>query len=217
MSKIDIDIQDGPVTPDFDGGSRGWQARLILDPESREVTVYAAIGGAVSAPLWHGRWLSVSLSAAASGEHLRELLNGEEAMGLLHDIFDCYRGCRWDGHNNVGEWEYEVHDETEHGTVKTWPHHAMVESLQRLVEDVPRFWSAADWLEPAWSECKREVQKVIEKTEEGSGREDALKALVDEWVTDAHANDALIDESDLLKVVETMVKDLQDEDGDEGA
>jgi len=211
MEKIDIDIDDGPVTPDHDGRGRGWQAILILDPEAREVTVHAAIGGAVPAPLWHGRWLSVSLKAAASGEHLRDLLKGEEAMGILNDIFDCYEGSRWDGHNHVGVWKCEVHDETEHGTVKTWPHHAMTEALQRMVEDVPCFWSAADWLEPAWSECKREVQKIIEKTDEGPDRDDAISVLVDEWITDASTNDALIDADDLRKQIGAMVQELAEE------
>lgn len=198
FAPVAVTIDDGPLTPDTTG-TRGWRACLVLDPEERTVYAFTAIGSGTPMNVWHNRALAISVNALTSGEHLRELLEGDEAQALLADLCDQYEGEEWDGHNNVGCWTCD--EET------GLPEHTdAVAALEAMIEDVPSYWNAADWISGAYSECKREVRAAILSARDEAAEEAALDELADEWI-DADG-DAILDRADVRKQIDAMVEDL---------
>lgn len=203
---VNINIEDGPVTPDFDGRSRGWQASIIIDPEDMEVTLYTCIGSTTPGNVWNGLALEVPVKNSAAGESLREILLSDEAQALLSMICDNYEGQEFDGHNMVGKW---ARTESPDGEFLEHLHHGDLDHLARIIdEQVKCYWSASDWLDGAWTECLRDVAHVLDTTD-GKDREEAIASLVNEWTKEASANDALLDEADVRVLVDRMVEQVQ--------
>lgn len=198
FAPVAVTIDDGPLTPDTTG-TRGWRACIVVNPETRTVTISAIIGSGTPANVWHNRALALSVGALASGKHLRDLLEGDDAQALLADLCDQYEGTRWDGHNNVGTWACD--DET------GLPDYTVpVATLEQMIEGVPSYWSAADWISGAYSECKREVEKAILSAKDESAEAAALDALANEWI--AADGDAILDRADVRKQIDAIVDDL---------
>ncbi len=200
VAPVTIAIDDGPVTPDADGRGRGWRASLVLDPEERRVTLFACIGSGTPADVWHNRSLSLAIDAAASGEAVRTILEGDDAQAILADLCDQYEGDTWDGHNQVGRWPCDENGMPDHV--------GPLANLEAMIAEAPCYQSAADWCSPAWSECKREVESAILGAKDTAAKEAALAALVDKWAVDARDNGALIDANDLRKQVDAMAEEL---------
>lgn len=207
---VTIAIGEGPVTPDHDGRSRGWRCSLVINPETRTVTLDAGIGSGTPMNVWHNRALSLSLNVAADGEAVTELLEGEEAQELLAAICDSYEGTRWDGHNNVGCWAADEDD-------ATMPAHVhWTTRLEAMLEDVSCYGSASDWLGGAWSECRDEVAKVIAGAATDKAEAEAIDSLIERWIDDARSNASLLlSESDVRRSVESMIEQLTEEDDDD--
>jgi hypothetical protein len=200
IAPVTVAIDDGPVTPDADGRSRGWRATVIVSPTERRASLFTAIGSGVPADVWHNRVLSLAVNTAASGEAVRAILEDDAAQAILADLCDQYEGDRWDGHNHVGRWPCD-----EGGTPDYLP---LIMRLEAMIAEAPCYSSAADWCSPAWSECKREVEAAILGAKDADAEEAALTALVDKWATDARDNGALIDAADLRKQVDAMAEEL---------
>lgn len=208
IEPVTIRIDAGPVTPDFDGRSRGWQAVLILDPDDRDVTLHAGIGAGTPGNVWHNLALSLSINEAASGEALTEILESDEAQSLLAAICDSYEGTRWDGHNTVGVWAKE---ENEDGEFLAYTHEAHVARLEEMLSEAATFWSAGDWFAGAGSNCRADVRKAILASATEEAERLALAALVTGYVTDGAENDALLDEGDVAKYVARLAAEATDE------
>lgn len=204
FAPITVTIDDGPLTPDTTG-TRGWRACLVLDPEERTVYAFTAIGSGTPMNVWHNRALALSVDATVSGEHLRDLLEGDEAQAILADLCDTYEGTHWDGHNNVGCWACDETGMPEHT--------AGVAALEQMIEGVPSYWSAAEWLSGAWSECKREVEEVILSAKDEAAEGVALDALADKWIE--ADGDAILDRADVRKQISAMVEELTEGDAEE--
>lgn len=207
VAPVTIAIDDGPLTADSDGRNRGWRASLVLNPETRTVYPFTCVGSGTPANVWHNLALSLSVSAVASGKHLREMLEGDEAQAILAAIIDTYEGESWDGHNNVGRWSCD-----ENGL----PDYTCdVATLEAMIEAVPTFWSASDYLSPAWSECKREVEEAILGANDEAAEKAAIDALIAEWASSGATNGALVDEGDLRACVDRMVTELTEGDAED--
>lgn len=193
-----IAIDDGPVTPDYDGASRGWRACLILDPEDRTVSLYRCIGSGTPVNVWHNRALTASINIAASGEAVAEILR--EHASAVEAIFDSYEGSEWDGHNHVGSWA------TDDQQMPTYT--ADLASLEAALEDAPTYWSAGDWLEGDWSGSKRELRKALAA---GQTADEVAAA----WVASGRSDGALLDHDDVAKQIARMVKEIEEEDADD--
>lgn len=194
---IKIVIDDGPITPDFDGCSRGWRSELILDAEERKIYVYTCIGAGTLGTVWHGIDRSASVNESASGEHVRAIL--EDNRDLIDSIFDCFEGRTWDGSNHRGTWSEEAD--------------GLIASLEAKVAEAPCFWSAGDWFSPAWSECKRDLEKRIGDLG-GEALDKKLGEVAEAWVTEGASNDALLDADDVRKQIDQMVEELREGDAD---
>lgn len=132
------------------------------------------------------------------------MLEGEDAQSLLLEICDTYEGTRWNGNNNVGCWSCDEETWTPDYTVP-------VDALEQMIErDVPSYWSAADWLSGAWSECKEQVLLVLLKFKDRDSEESELDALADEWI--AADTDAILDRADVCKQIDLMVEEIKGED-----
>jgi hypothetical protein len=204
IAPVTVAIDDGPVTPDADGRSRGWRATVIVSPTERRASLFTAIGSGVPADVWHNRVLSLAVNTAASGEAVRAILEDDAAQAILADLCDQYEGDRWDGHNHVGRWPCD-----EDGTPD---YLSLIMRLEAMIAEAPCYQSAADWCSPAWSECKREVEAAILGAKDADAEEAALAALVDKWATDARDNGALIDAADLREQVDAMADESGDAD-----
>jgi len=196
--KVLIKISNGPLTPDTTG-TRGWSASLVLDPEERTVYAFTTIGSGTPMNVWHNRALALSVGALASGKHLRDLLEGDEAQAILADLCDQYKGTEWDGRNNVGIWPCDEDTGLPDYTVP-------VATLEQMIEGVPSYWSAADWLSPAWSECKRDVEDAILSSKDEAAEDAALDALADKWIE--ADSDAILDHDDVRKCIDIMVEEI---------
>lgn len=204
VAPVTVAIDDGPLTPDHDGRSRGWDASLHLDPEDRTVTVHAGIGNGTTFAVWHGRALSLAVDKAASGEHLRAVLESEEAQTILDEICGCYEGERWDGNNNIGQWSKDEDGEE--------PHRALVDQLEAMIAEVPCYSSAADWIGCAWGECRSEVEAAILGAASDGAEEAALDALAVAWID--NAEETILDRGDVRDQIDAMAEQLV-EDGAE--
>jgi len=189
---LTVSIQDGPLTPDFDGRNRGWRACLLLDPEDRTVSVFACIGSGTPEPVWHRRALTVSVNQAASGEHVAALVEANAA--LVQQIFDRYEGSHWDGNNTVGTW-----DEGDDGDLD-----ALVQHLEAALEQAPTYWAAGDWLSGDWGGCRREVAQAL-----ADGRD--LDQLAAEWVAGGARDGALLTRRDVRAQIDQMVEEVREQ------
>lgn len=207
VEPVTIRIDAGPVTPDFDGRSRGWQAVLILDPDDRDVTLHAGIGAGTPGNVWHGLALSLSINTAASGEALTEILESDEAQALLAAICDSYEGTRWDGHNTVGVWAKDEDGEPLYATD--------IAVLSDMLKEAANYWAAGDWFAGAWHEVRAEVRAAILASATEEAERLALAALVSNYVTGAAADNALLDESDVAECVADLAAQATDEDEDD--
>lgn len=204
---IEIAIEDGPVTPDFDGRSRGWRASIVIDPEDREVTLYTCIGSGVPMSVWHGLQMQIGIDIAASGESVRELLESDEGQSLLNDLIDCYQGSRWDGSNTVGSWGRD-----EDGFLTC---DGVTEKLSQLLEQAETYWSASDWLACDWSGCKSEVAKIIMSATSDEAEEKALGEHAEMLVDTGRSDGSLLDIDDVGEQIELLVSEVEQDDEDD--
>lgn len=194
-STITFDLHSGPTTPDFDGGSRGYSARVILDPERRRVFLTADIGPAMPAPLYHERWVSLHVNPAAAEEIVAERLQGQTET--IQEIFALYEGAEWDGHNLKGQWS--APDER----------NALLEQLERSLDDVPCYWAARDWL---YNDARTLAQEALRAFKKGP---EAMEEYIRELVAQAKTDDCLLDPSDVARTLDKFMGDLKREVLDE--
>lgn len=188
MEKIKVCVDDGSVTPDSDGRNRGWQCHLELDPEDRVVFVSAQIGSGISSRAFHDRSVCLGLSTVASGKHVRELLEGDEAQEIMGKICDMFEGVEWDGNNHVGIWREED------GQVAYLDH---VRKLEEMLESVPEFGSASDYIGCASGDMRHEIREKVGRLL-GDERDRAIEELAQEWTEEAERDGFLIEEDDML-------------------
>ena len=197
---VTISVDDGPVTPEASGHSTGWRASLILNPETRNVYLFTSIGSGTPIDVWHNRALSFSVDACASGEHVRELLEGDDMQEALATIIDSYEGDTWDGHNNVGSWSGEADDE--------------IQQVTTALESVTTYSNASDWLSPAWSESRNDVADALAEADTEEEREAALDALAEGWAAAGESDGVLVDKDDLRRCIDQMAEEVA-ADGDD--
>ena len=198
--KIKVCIEDGSVTPDNDGRNRGWNCCLELDPEDRAVSVSSHIGSGISAKAFHHRTVCLSLSTCASGKHVRELLEGDEAQEIMDDICDMFEGVEWDGHNNVGKWR-SGDDGCEE------PHMDLVRKLEEMLESVPDFTSASSYIGCASGDMREEIREKVGKLL-GEDRDRAIEELAKQWVEEAEQNGVLVEEDDMLSSAQYLAEGI---------
>lgn len=196
---ITISVDAGPVTPDFDGCSRGWSAELILDPEDRTVVLNAKIGNGTPAFVWHNRAITLSVNESADGEAIERIL--EAHREAIDEAFETYEGASWDGHNMVGSWESDDDGRP--------LHEAILGSLQDEINGAPCYWSACDWLGGAWSECRRDLEGRIGDLG-GEALAKKLGEVAEAWANEGASNDALLDADDVRKQIDRMVEELRE-------
>lgn len=199
---ITIDIEDGPVTPDFDGRSRGWQASIVVDPEERSVFLYTCIGGGVPASVWHNLQYQIGINVAASGESVRELLESDEGQSLLDQLIDCYQGSKWNGSWGRDEDGFLACD-------------GVTEKLSQLLEQAETYWSASDWLACDWSGCKSEVTKIIMSATSDEGERVALGEHAEMLVDTGRSDGSLLDIDDVGEQIELLVSEVEQDDEDD--
>lgn len=200
-SDIAIRIDDGPLTPDFDGRSRGWKAILVLDPEDRDVTVFTCIGSGTPMSVWHNRALGVAVNEAAAGESVRAIL--EDHRNQIDAIFATYQGTRWDGSAHVGQWSTDESNVPEYAL--------LLEALELALESASAYWSAGDWLGGDWSGCKRELANAMAEAGDDEDRDAVLDRVAAQWVEEGKSNDALLDLADVRRQIDRMVEQLDKE------
>lgn len=203
---VSVSIDDGPVTPDFNGRSQGWRASLVVDPEDRSAYLDTGIGAGTPGNVWHGRALDYSIDSTASGEHLRALLEGEEGQALLAEICDAYQGAEWDGHNLRGTWAAGTEDDSTAAD-------AAGLALRALLEELPTYWAAGDWIGGDRPGVTREVRSLILAAESDEAEAKALRQYAERMAEDAE-RDALLDVDDLESEIQRIAEEARGEDED---
>lgn len=171
---------------------------LILDPEQRAVSDYAAVGNAVPMRVWHGRDRQIMLDPNVVGSELQRLLEGEEAQLIAAAIFDLYeKGERLGAMLSiVGRWP------TDEQGLDTEELEGLELQLKHLLEEVPAFIDAGDWVgELDWFQFHDHTD---------------LKAMVSEWVEEGRHDGFWLDPKDLQQVLtswlQEAVSDLEHDD-----
>jgi len=197
-----VNIGDGPVTPDFDGKSRGWAARLILDPEDRTVTLHATVGGGIPASVWHGRACALSIPADAAGESVRSILESEVAQEHLRAIFAAYAGAEWDGGNKVGVWNREDPEDPK----SRGAHIRNLEELEALLEEVHRYQDAASWIGGETATVCAEARAAVAGLK-GEAAEAALRTLACGIAAEAETSGTILDVGEVQDFLASLLEE----------
>lgn len=170
----------------------GEKAFLYLDPESRSVGTYNVVGSGVPERAYHRRALLVAIPSDASLESALEIVKSNE--DVLVQLFDAYKGIKWNGHNHVGRWASDGGDcDSELD---------LLDQIETAMEGATRCWNAYDWLRPSWSEARAECKETILK---GGDRDEAISLEVKRNLTIAlQEGDAILDEDELRGVIEEL-------------
>lgn len=177
---IDIDIEHDRFYDDHD--HQGWVYRLIVDPDSESVFVFCNVGAGTPESVWNDRAKSF-LMPDCRGKELAEWL--EEHKEMIEGIVACYKGSEWNGNDHIGHWSDDAEDVI--GTF--W---AELEQLE-----LPRRWSATDWLHGSRSE-------LLDALNEGQTLTDWVDTVIDE------ADEALLDRDDVKEWAEYELKEWVD-------
>ena len=143
---VKILIEDGPATPDYDGGNRGWRAEVVIDPSRRVATLESGMVRVYTPDLWAGRACSVEVPPAVACEAVRDFLSGEYAQEILSAVCDTYKGTRYDGREHVGVWKMV-------GSF-TMAYYPLLEKLRYHLWKLPVYWHPAQWVGREESEIK---------------------------------------------------------------
>lgn len=204
---VKVSIESGPVTPDADGQSRGWSAALVVDPESRSAYLFTTVGAGTPGNVWHGRARAYTVNVAASGEHLRDLLEGEEGQGLLAEICDAYQGAEWDGSNLRGQWAAGTEDD---GMADD----AAGLALEALLAELPTYWAAGDWIGGDRPGVAREVRELILAAESDEAEAKALRQYAEQMAEEGKSNGALLDADDLESEIKALAEEARADEED---
>jgi len=110
---------------------RGWNGRLVLDPEKREIYTDWQIGNGCPMAIWHKCHVKIlSLNEGVTATSVQRWC--EENLEGLDEICALYRGAQWDGNNHRGMWDPGL-DEA-------------IEALPKA--DLETYWAADEWLRP---------------------------------------------------------------------
>lgn len=186
-----IEIADDSY--DCHATDNNWRYGLYLDPEARRVSHWEFYGTGTPERVWHNRAVIADLPRGAVGEHVREVVDGDEFRGLVEALFELYQGSEWNGSNHVGRWS----GNDEYGS-KT---HELELMIEALFEHVPTYWDASDWFAGGqWGESDANDIRVRMQ------RGETLEAIAEEFVADARNNDAYLDDAEVLACIESLLE-----------
>jgi len=137
----------------------GTNGGLLVDPEDYTVSTWWHVGAGIPMSVYHGRAMLIAVPTDATEEGIREWI--EVHRSELTELCDLYEGSEWDGNNHIGRWSQSAgsHDE--------------VELLHRsALEDIPCYWSAADWLHDD------SPDRLAQEIEKNGGVRAAAEAIV---------------------------------------
>jgi hypothetical protein len=204
MSKVIIDIERDKGRLGCPGHT-GYVHYLVLDLSTDEAAVYLHSGyGNIGTPehLWHGRGRSFPLPLDVDAGDVLETLESEMAQKALQEICGEYLGSEWNGNTHIGIWRERELPPYDCGIVED-----AAAKIESLLEDLPRYWDAGDWIAPDKYGVIRDVRQHI-----------ADGGTVESWAeaeADTAALKALVCPHDLAKAVQSLL-DEEDEDDDGG-
>jgi hypothetical protein len=167
---------------DYSHACSGYKMDLYLDPEDYTVYIFETVGSGWPMRAHNGivRGL-LTIPQDAIPDSLADAVSG--MIDRLIDICVRFRGTKWDGNNNVGDWGDEDGDDFEKDDLADL--HYQDECLRQIV----CHWDAKEWFAYDWApvdeliikgETAEEIAASVHLGDSGEVREsDAIEAIQD--------------------------------------
>lgn len=169
-----------------------FQALLYLVPADEsdsghpEVTLHGGAGTVgIPMPAWHGLWARIgSYRTGAEGESVLRVLEALEHQ--IVEASDSYQGRRWNGHNQVGQWESD-----ELGTPETLDALSDAWGVESL--SIAYAWDAAEYLAgDTDSVADAVLSRIGQRIHDQDAVDAAIELQAESEIQDARSQDAIL-------------------------
>lgn len=163
---------------------------VLLDDGTVACSQQYLVGGdGTPEPVWHGRWIRWSIQPCTNYALLKDALGEEGALSALLDRVIAGHEVRWNGNNHVGHLTEDAAEASQ--------------AIEHYLESIDRVnlcrWRAADWFAPSKEETVQKVREWLSNSE-------TLEGIAGDFVVEAEAHDALLDEDDVRSYLERLLE-----------